>query len=187
MSPAQRAAGAAAGLLPLYGKKGFDPMKTAWKRAILGFVSLVQLCVLALAPAAGAATKLDVGVAFWKEKAEQTSLADDGVDHDRTATLTRQPNGTYTLELPVKKLSKVNMTGRLTGLTIGDVSYDGVLSGEFKDDTAILTIKNLPASVLTGSDSSKALTVTANIKMDLQLLGELTAPTRLCVWVEEQR
>ena len=179
MSPARRAAGAAAGLLPLYGKKGFDPMKTAWKRAILGFVSLVLLCVLALAPAAGAATKLDVGVAFWKEKAEQTSLADDGVDHDRTATLTRQPNGTYTLELPVKKLSKVNMTGRLTGLTIGDVSYDGVLSGEFKDDTAILTI--------TGSDSSKALTVTANIKMDLQLLGELTAPTRLCVWVEEQR
>lgn len=54
-------------------------MKTAWKRAILGFVSLVLLCVLALAPAAGAATKLDVGVAFWKEKAEQTSLADDGV------------------------------------------------------------------------------------------------------------
>ena len=109
MSPARRAAGAAAGLLPLYGKKGFDPMKTAWKRAILGFVSLVLLCVLALAPAAGAATKLDVGVAFWKEKAEQTSLADDGVDHDRTATLTRQPNGTYTLELPVKKLSKVNI------------------------------------------------------------------------------
>lgn len=161
-------------------------MKTAWKRAILGFVSVVLLCVLALFPAASAAAKLDVGVAFWKEKAEQTSLADDGVDHDRTATLTRQPNGTYTLELPVKKLSKVNMTGRLTGLTIGDVSYDGVLSGEFKDDTAVLTIKNLPASVLTGSDSSKALTVTANIKMDVRLLGELTAPTRLCVWVEEQ-
>ena len=75
MSPARRAAGAAAGLLPLYGKKGFDPMKTAWKRAILGFVSVVLLCVLALAPAAGAAAKLDVGVAFWKEKAEQTSLA----------------------------------------------------------------------------------------------------------------
>ena len=159
-------------------------MKTAWKRTAVGFVSVVLLCVLALVPAASAATALDVGVTFWKEKAEQTSMADDGVDHDRTATLTRQPNGTYTLELPVKKLTKVNMTGRLTGLTIGDVSYDGVLSGEFSDGTAILTIKNLPASVLTGSDSSKALTVTANIEMDVRLLGELTAPTRLCIWAE---
>ena len=97
-------------------------MKTAWKRTAVGFVSVVLLCVLALVPAASAATALDVGVTFWKEKAEQTSMADDGVDHDRTATLTRQPNGTFTLELPVKKLSKVNMTGRLTGLTIGDVS-----------------------------------------------------------------
>lgn len=149
-------------------------------------VSLLLLLTLAVS-ASAAAVKMTVGVRFWRESGDKESMADSAVDTTREATLTRQPNGTYTLELPVKKLSKVNMTGRLTGLTIGDVSYEGVLSGEFKDDTAILTIKNLPASVLTGSDSSKALTVTANIKMDLQLLGELTAPTRLCVWVEEQR
>lgn len=160
-------------------------MKTAWKCTAVGFVSVMLLCVLALLPAASAASTLDVGVTFWKEKGEQTSMADDGVDHDRTATLTRQPNGTYTLELPVKKLSKVNMTGCLTGLSIGDVSYDGVLSGKFADGTAVLTIKNLPASILTGSDNSKALAVTANIEMDVRLLGELTTPTRLCIWAEK--
>ena len=60
-----------------------------------------------------------------------------------------------------------------------------MLNGEFSDGTAVLTIKNLPASVLTGSDSSKALTVTANIEMDVRLLGELTTPTRLCIWAEK--
>ena len=64
------------------------------------------------------------------------------------------------------------MTGCLTGLTIGDVTYTGTLTGEIEKGSGILTIKNLPASVLTGSDVSKALTVTCSIQMDLSLLGE---------------
>ena len=93
-------------------------------------------------PERSAVGPLEVGVAFWKDsKGEQTSLANDGIDTDRAATLTRQANGTYTLELPLKKLSRINITGRLSGLTIGDVTYDGTLSGSFDDDTALLTIK----------------------------------------------
>ena len=119
-------------------------MKTAWKRTGAVLVSWLLLCLLALS--ASAVGPLEVGVAFWKDsKGEQTSLANDGIDTDRAATLTRQANGTYTLELPLKKLSRINITGRLSGLTIGDVTYDGTLSGNFDDDTALLTIKNLPA------------------------------------------
>ena len=147
-------------------------------------VSWLLLCLLALS--ASAVGPVEVGVAFWKDsKGEQTSLANDGIDTDRAATLTRQANGTYTLELPLKKLSRINITGRLSGLTIGDVTYDGTLSGSFDDDTALLTIKNLPASVLTGSDAGKALAVTCNLDMDVKLLGEITTPARLCIWAEK--
>lgn len=155
-------------------------MTIALKRTSAVLCSLV-LCFL-LALSAGAASKLNVGVTFWKEKGDQESMVNDGVDHDRTATLTRQANGTYTLELPLKKFNKANLTGQLTGLTIGDVTYDGTLTGEFSNNTALLTIKNLPASILTGSDSNKALAVTCNLKMDVSLLGDITTPTRLCVW-----
>ena len=159
-------------------------MKTAWKRTGAVLVSWLLLCLLALN--ASAVGPVEVGVAFWKDsKGEQTSLANDGIDTDRAATLTRQANGTYTLELPLKKLSRINITGRLSGLTIGDVSYDGTLSGSFDDDTALLTIKNLPASVLTGSDAGKALAVTCNLDMDVKLLGEITTPARLCIWAEK--
>lgn len=158
-------------------------MTIAWKRTGAVFVSLVLCCLMALN--AGAVSQLDVGLTFWKDKGEQESMVDDGVDHDRTATLTRQANGTYTLELPLKKFNKANLTGQLTGLTIGDVTYDGILTGEFSNDTALLTIKNLPASILTGSDTSKALAVTCNLKMDVSLLGDITTPTRLCVWAEK--
>lgn len=63
-----------------------------------------------------------VGVAFWKrqQRRTQTSLANDGIDTDRAATLTRQANGTYTLSSLTKK--RINITGRLSGrLTIGDM------------------------------------------------------------------
>ena len=161
-----------------------DNMKTAWKRTGAVLVSWLLLCLLALS--ASAVGPVEVGVAFWKDsKGEQTSLANDGIDTDRAATLTRQANGTYTLELPLKKLSRINITGRLSGLTIGDVTYDGTLSGSFDDDTALLTIKNLPASVLTGSDAGKALAVTCNLDMDVKLLGEITTPARLCIWAEK--
>ena len=48
----------------------------------------------------------------------------------------------------------------------------------------MLTLKNLPASVLTGSDSNKALAVTCNIKMDTILLGDITTSAKMSVWVE---
>ena len=80
---------------------------------------------------AGATGTLAFGVTFWKDQGSQTSLADSSVDRERTAALTRQTNGTYTLELPLKKLSKLNITGHLTGITIGDVNYDGEVSGSF--------------------------------------------------------
>ena len=122
-------------------------------------VSLLLLLTLAVS-ASAAAVKMTVGVRFWRESGDKESMADSAVDTTREATLTRQPNGTFTLELPVKQLSSMNMTGRLTGIAIGEVNYDGTLSGDLSDGTAVLTLKNLPASVLTGSDSSKALAVT---------------------------
>ena len=105
-----------------------------------------------------------------------------GIDPDRTATLTHQANGTYTLTLPVKQVSKMGVTGSLSGLTIGDVTYDGTLTGDFNKATAVLTIKNLPASVLTGSDVNKSVLVTCNIQMDLQVLGEINTSARMCIW-----
>ena len=68
-------------------------MKTAWKRTGAVLVSWLLLCLLALS--ASAVGPVEVGVAFWKDsKGEQTSLANDGIDTDRAATLTRQANGT---------------------------------------------------------------------------------------------
>ena len=154
-------------------------------------VSLLLLLTLAVSASAAedigpraAAVKMTVGVRFWRESGDKESMADSAVDTTREATLTRQPNGTFTLELPVKQFSSMNMTGRLTGIAIGEVNYDGTLSGDLSDGTAVLTLKNLPASVLTGSDSSKALAVTCSIKMDTILLGDITTSAKMSVWVE---
>ena len=125
-------------------------MTTFLKRSGAALLSLVLLCVLAMG--ASAASSQTVGVKFWKERSDKESMANSGIDDDRTATLTRQANGTYTLTLPLKQVSKMGVTGSLSGLTIGDVTYDGTLTGDFEKSTASLTIKNLPASVLTGSD-----------------------------------
>ena len=132
-------------------------MTTFLKRSGAALLSLVLLCVLAMG--AGAASSQTVGVKFWKERSDKESMANSGIDADRTATLTRQANGTYTLTLPLKQVSKMGVTGSLSGLTIGDVTYDGTLTGDFEKSTASLTIKNLPASVLTGSDVNKSITV----------------------------
>ena len=145
-------------------------MTTSLKRAGTVLLSVLLLCTLALS--AGAASKLRVGVKFWKTGSDKESMANSGIDTSREAFLTRQPNGTYTLTLPIQQVSKMGVTGYLTGLTIGDVTKD----------TGVLTIKNLPASVLTGSDVNKALTVTCNIQMDLSLLGEINTSARLCIW-----
>ena len=145
-------------------------MTTSLKRAGTVLLSVLLLCTLALS--AGAASKLRVGVKFWKTGSDKESMANSGIDTSREASLTRQSNGTYTLTLPIQQVSKMGVTGYLTGLTIGDVTKE----------TGVLTIKNLPASVLTGSDVNKALTVTCNIQMDLSLLGEINTSARMCIW-----
>jgi hypothetical protein len=157
-------------------------MKNTFKRSGAALISLALLLVLAVS--AGAASSQNVGVKFWKERSDKESMANSGIDPDRTATLTRQANGTYTLTLPVMQVSKLGVTGYLSGLTIGDVIYDGTLTGDFNKATAVLTIKNLPASVLTGSDSSKALAVTCSIRMDTILLGDIATSAKMSIWVE---
>ena len=154
-------------------------MTTSLKRAGTVLLS-VLLCTLALS--AGAASKLRVGVKFWKTGSDKESMANSGIDTSREASLTRQSNGTYTLTLPIQQVSKMGVTGYLTGLTIGDVTYNGTVTGDVTKDTGVLTIKTLPASVLTGSDVNKALTVTCNIQMDLSLLGEINTSARMCIW-----
>ena len=155
-------------------------MTTALKRTGAALLTLLLFCVFTLG--ASAAANTPVGVKFWKEKSDKESMANSGIDSDREATLTRQSNGTYTLTLPIRQVSKMGVTGYLTGLTIGDVTYDGTLTGDFNKATAVLTIKNLPASVLTGSDVNKSVLVTCNIQMDLQVLGEINTSARMCIW-----
>ena len=155
-------------------------LKHTGRRTGAVLVSLLLLLTLAVS-ASAAAVKMMVGVRFWRESGDKESMADSAVDTTREATLTRQPNGTFTLELPVKQLSSMNMTGCLTGIAIGEVNYDGTLSGDLSDGTAVLTLKNLPASVLTGSDSSKALAVTCSIKMDTILLGDISTSAKMSI------
>ena len=156
-------------------------LKHTGRRTGALLVSLLLLLTLAVS-ASAAAVKMTVGVRFWRESGDKESMADSAVDTTREATLPRQPNGTFTLELPVKQLSSMNMTGSLTGIAIGEVNYDGTLSGDLSDGTAMLTLKNLPASVLTGSDVNKSVLVTCNIQMDLQVLGEINTSARMCIW-----
>ena len=133
------------------------------RRAGAVLVSLLLLLTLAVS-ASAAAVKMSVGVRFWRETGDKESMADSAVDTAREA---RQPNGTFTLELPVKQISSMNVTGSLTGIRIGEVNYEGTLSGELSNGTAVLTLKNLPASVLTGSDSNQALAVTCSARMSV--------------------
>ena len=157
-------------------------MTTSLKRAGTVLLSVLLLCMFTFG--ASAAASLNVGVKFWKERSDKESMANSGIDTDRDASLTRQSNGTYTLTLPIRQVSKMGVTGYLTGLTIGDVTYNGTVTGDVTKDTGVLTIKNLPASVLTGSDVNKALTVTCNIQMDLSLLGEINTTARMCIWAK---
>ena len=118
-------------------------------------VSAALLSVLLLCMftfGASAAATLNVGVKFWKERSDKESMANSGIDTDRDASLTR------------------------------DVNYTGAVTGEVSKGTGVLTIKNLPASVLTGDDVNKSLTVTCNIQMDLSVLGEINTSARMCIW-----
>ena len=155
-------------------------MTKTCQRVSTALLSVLLLCMFTFG--ASAAATLNVGVKFWKERSDKESMSNSGIDTDRDASLTRQSNGTYTLTLPIRQVSKMGVTGYLTGLTIGDVTYDGTLTGDFNKATAVLTIKNLPASVLTGDDVNKSLTVTCNIQMDLSVLGEINTSARMCIW-----
>ena len=155
-------------------------MTNTYKRVSAALLSVLLLCMFTFG--ASAASSLNVGIKFWKERSDKESMANTGIDDSREATVTRQSNGTYTLSLPIRQVSKMGVTGYLTGLTIGDVTYSGTVSGDVTKSTAVLTIKNLPASIQTGSDANKALTVTCNIQMDLSVLGEINTTARMCVW-----
>lgn len=155
-------------------------MTNTYKRVSAALLSVLLLCMFTFG--ASAASSLNVGIKFWKERSDKESMANTGIDASRDVTLTRQSNGTYTLTLPIQQVSKMGVTGYLSGLTIGDVTYDGTLTGDFNKATAVLTIKNLPASVLTGSDVNKSVLVTCNIQMDLQVLGEINTSARMCIW-----
>ena len=155
-------------------------MTKTCQRVSAALLSVLLLCMFTFG--ASAAATLNVGVKFWKERSDKESMANSGIDTDRDASLTRQSNGTYTLTLPIRQVSKMGVTGYLTGLTIGDVTYSGTVTGDVAKGTGVLTIKNLPSSVLTGSKVDKALTVTCNIQMDLSVLGEINTTARMCIW-----
>ena len=148
-------------------------MTNTYKRVSAALLSVLLLCMFTFG--ASAASSLNVGIKFWKERSDKESMANTGID-------ARQSNGTYTLTLPIQQVSKMGVTGYLSGLTIGDVTYTGTVSGDVAKGTGVLTIKNMPASVLTGSDVNKALTVTCNIQMDLSVLGEINTAARMCIW-----
>ena len=157
-----------------------------YKRLCAAFLALVLLVAGGLsagAAAGGVTAALPVSVTFWEEDSEGYSVVNDGVDDSREATLVRQSNGTYTLQLPIQTVSTVVFAGHLSGLTIGDISYDGDVSGSLDDGSAVLTIRNLPSSVLTGSNVSRSLIVTCAIEMDVDLLGETNRTARMCIAV----
>lgn len=164
----------------LCGKERKISVTKTCQRVSTALLSVLLLCMFTFG--ASAVATLNVGVKFWKERSDKESMANSGIDTDRDASLTRQSNGTYTLTLPIRQVSKMGVTGYLTGLTIGDVNYTGAVTGEVSKGTGVLTIKNLPASVLTGDDVNKSLTVTCNIQMDLSVLGEINTSARMCIW-----
>ena len=63
-------------------RKAICSMTTFLKRSGAALLSLVLLCVLAIG--AGAASSQTVGVKFWKERSDKESMANSGIDADRT-------------------------------------------------------------------------------------------------------
>ena len=73
-------------------------MTNTYKRVSAALLSVLLLCMFTFG--ASAASSLNVGIKFWKEKSDKESMANTGIDASRDVTLTRQSNGTYTLTLP---------------------------------------------------------------------------------------
>ena len=82
----------------------------------------------------------------------------------------------------IQSMTMLGMDCHLAGLTIGDIWYEGTMSGSFESGSAVLTIQNLPYSILTGEDVSQAIAVTCSLETDLSLLGELDVSARMSVW-----
>ena len=133
-------------------------MTNTCKRISAALLSVLLLCMFTFS--AGAASSLNVGIKFWKERSDKESMANNGIDSDRDASIIRQSNGTYTLTLPIKQVSKMGVTGYLSGLTIGDVTYSGTVSGDISKGTAVLTIKKKYGknAILKGMDLEKGAT-----------------------------
>ena len=89
-------------------------MTNTYKRVSAALLSVLLLCMFTFG--ASAASSLNVGIKFWKEKSDKESMANTGIDDSREATVTRQSNGTYTLSLPIRQVNKMGVTGYLTGL-----------------------------------------------------------------------
>lgn len=131
---------------------------------------------------AGPQSSFAVSVKFWDENNDTDAAPNNGIDSSRGATLTRQANGTFTLRLPIQSMTMLGMDCHLAGLTIGDIWYEGAVSGNFESGSAVLTIQNLPLSILTGDAPGKAIPVTCSLQTDISLLGELDVSVRMSVW-----
>ena len=154
-------------------------------RRLLAFCAALLLLLALAGPSARAAAfqkSFDVNVTFWNDGEDTVAPASDGIDPNRTATLTRQANGTYTLTLPIRSMQMLGMDCHLVGLTIGEIWYEGAVSGSFDSGSALLTIRNLPFSILTNGRADQAIDVVCSFEMDLSFLGELDADARLSVW-----
>ena len=155
------------------------------RRRLLAFCTALLLLLALAGPSARAAAfqkSFDVNVTFWNDGEDTVAPASDGIDPNRTATLTRQANGTYTLTLPIRSMQMLGMDCHLVGLTIGEIWYEGAVSGSFDSGSALLTIRNLPFSILTNGRADQAIDVVCSFEMDLSFLGELDADARLSVW-----
>ena len=83
-------------------------MTNTYKRVSAALLSVLLLCMFTFG--ASAASSLNVGIKFWKERSDKESMANTGIDASRDVTLTRQSNGTYTLTLPIQQVSTVSYT-----------------------------------------------------------------------------
>ena len=72
-------------------------MTNTYKRVSAALLSVLLLCMFTFG--ASAASSLNVGIKFWKERSDKESMANTGIDASRDVTLTRQSNGTYIAHL----------------------------------------------------------------------------------------
>ena len=64
-------------------------MTNTYKRVSAALLSVLLLCMFTFG--ASAASSLNVGIKFWKERSDKESMANTGIDASRDVTLTRQP------------------------------------------------------------------------------------------------